>query len=388
MNLYILLIFLLILLCSGTSDDLQSEQLINAVLQSNITLSVSLLNNMNQRSDKMKLLDKANSAGLSALHIAASKGLYDVVRLLIISGANMNLQTIVERRTALHLSSWNGMKTVVEMLIKFGVQVNILDYMNNTALDLARRKRYVDIINILQIETVETCSLTTSAIDMINAAREGEFSLLKCLLTRSDIDKNVKDDKGNTVLMNAILNSHIEVVKLLLSFNVFLDSRNNDGFNALDLTILNKEPVLTSNQNQNLDNIARMLVSKGINLETRDLNGKTSLMYACEKSLDSIAYDIIFHDGYDDMCIDCKDNGEGFTALHFAVSTGYLPIVNYLIKRGAQINLKSHFSNTPAHLAAVAGFDQVLKLLISNGADLNAKNSEGKTVRQLARFTL
>lgn len=120
MNLYITLIFLLTSLCYGTSD-LQSEQLINAVLQSNITLSLSLLHNMNQRNDKMRLLDTTNSAGFSALHIAASKGLDDVVRLLVMSGANMNLQTIVERQTALHLSSWNGMKAVVEMLIKFGV---------------------------------------------------------------------------------------------------------------------------------------------------------------------------------------------------------------------------------------------------------------------------
>lgn len=219
-------------------------------------------------------------------------------------------------------------------------------------------------------------------------AREGEISLLRCLLSQPNIDKNVKDVKGNTVLMNAILNSRIEVVRLLLRFNVILDLRNNDGFNALDLTILNYEPVLKSNASQVLDNIARMLVSKGINLETRDFSGKTSLMYACEKSLDSIAYDIIFHDGHDDMCIDCKDDSEGFTALHYAVSTGYFPIVNYLIKRGAQINVKSHFSNTPAHLAAAAGFDRLLQSLISNGADLNAKNSEGKTVRQLARFTV
>ena len=167
MNLYILLIFLLTSLCYGTTD-LQSEHLINAVLQSNITLSLSLIRSIRQRYDKMKLLDTTNIAGLSALHIAATKGFDDVVRLLIMSGADMNLQTTVERQTALHLSSWNAMKTVVETLVKFGVQTNVLDYMNNTALDLARKKRYVDIIDLLEVVTIETCSASTSAVDIIN----------------------------------------------------------------------------------------------------------------------------------------------------------------------------------------------------------------------------
>jgi ankyrin repeat protein len=73
-------------------------------------------------------------------------------------------------------------------------------------------------------------------------------------------------------------------------------------------------------------------------------------------------------------------NEDEQTPLMFACKTTFLPIIQNLVERGAEINAKDTFGNTPLHFAVERGGAKfILDYLLSKGADPNIKNNSGKT---------
>jgi len=58
---------------------------------------------------------------------------------------------------------------------------------------------------------------------------------------------------------------------------------------------------------------------------------------------------------------------------------GNKEIVELLIAKGADVNVKFGNGMTPLHYAALRGRKEIAELFIANGADVNAKNDGGKT---------
>ena len=52
--------------------------------------------------------------------------------------------------------------------------------------------------------------------------------------------------------------------------------------------------------------------------------------------------------------------------------------VQYLIEKGANVEVKDEEQQTPLHIAYMDAFTDVVKYLVSNGANKNAKNKNGK----------
>jgi ankyrin repeat protein len=85
------------------------------------------------------------------------------------------------------------------------------------------------------------------------------------------------------------------------------------------------------------------------------------------------------------LVIDCGVNpniqstAEGGTPLHVAADRGYLRIVKFLLKHGANPNMKNDYGNTPLHDAAAFGHREVVKLLLEHGANPNIRDNDGYT---------
>ncbi|HQP04983.1 MAG TPA: ankyrin repeat domain-containing protein, partial [Bacteroidales bacterium] len=77
-------------------------------------------------------------------------------------------------------------------------------------------------------------------------------------------------------------------------------------------------------------------------------------------------------------------NEYGETPLHFASKEGSFEIAQLLIERGANVNAKAKYSHTPLHYAS-EGYLDIAKLLIEKGADVNAKISDD--LRYYAGYT-
>jgi len=73
---------------------------------------------------------------------------------------------------------------------------------------------------------------------------------------------------------------------------------------------------------------------------------------------------------------------DGSTPLHCAVWKGHQPVVEQLLKSGADVNAlneNDHWGTTPLHAAAHANQAAIAQLLIDHGAEVNAKDREGRT---------
>ena len=78
---------------------------------------------------------------------------------------------------------------------------------------------------------------------------------------------------------------------------------------------------------------------------------------------------------------------QGKTPLHYACAKDHLPIVVFLISKGAQINAKDGRGWTPLHYAASSwGCFDVVEYLVNRGAKKNVKNAKGLTPYNLAKF--
>ena len=70
---------------------------------------------------------------------------------------------------------------------------------------------------------------------------------------------------------------------------------------------------------------------------------------------------------------------------HTACKSCYLPIAEYLISKGANIEAKDLWDRTPLHLASISGNTDIVRYLVSKGANKNAKDKDGKTPYYSAR---
>ena len=72
-------------------------------------------------------------------------------------------------------------------------------------------------------------------------------------------------------------------------------------------------------------------------------------------------------------------NMEGWTPLIYAAFNGHLPVVQFLMSKGADINAVSENGMTAAMAAARGGFMDILALLVQAGADLNKQTASGES---------
>lgn len=71
--------------------------------------------------------------------------------------------------------------------------------------------------------------------------------------------------------------------------------------------------------------------------------------------------------------------GNGKAPLHWAAQGGHVEIVDFLIERGAVVDIQNVADETPLHYAAALGHSEVVKLLVEKGASLNLRTITGET---------
>ena len=204
--------------------------------------------------------------------------------------------------------------------------------------------------------------------------------------------KAVYDDPGVEVLHAAAENGDIEIIELLVSQVLNVDSRDKDGVTPLMLSAFydkpsafqlllqnSADPCLKDNNGSSLlhyatqgenTSIINKLLSLGLDIDSRDTQGATPLMYAAAFDKQS-AFQLLIEKGADPSLKADKE----FSLLHCAVQGGNPSIINKLLSLGLDIDSRSGpFDRTPLMCAAADGKQSAFEMLIQNGADPSLKD--------------
>jgi len=154
------------------------------------------------------------------------------------------------------------------------------------------------------------------------------------------------------------------------------------------------------NQNQSM---IELLLSHQADINAKDKFGNTPLYFVFQQVNQDLRYSIEHFTG--DNAIESQrqqlsrveflvnegaivnvTNIDGYSPLHFAAKERNKYLVKYLLKKGLEVDNESLLDGKTPLMLAVEESDNlpVIKLLIGNGADINAKDKKGRTVSKIA----
>lgn len=132
--------------------------------------------------DDPKAVRARDARGDTPLHIAAIWGFYDIAKLLIDKGADVNAVDDGHRAMPLHFAAFNGRVKIAALLLKHGARINAPENMGRTPLHIAAGRGFWNVV---------------------------EFLLKKCART------DIKDERGRTPLSMAVEKGRKYCVKLI-----------------------------------------------------------------------------------------------------------------------------------------------------------------------------
>jgi len=169
-----------------------------------------------------------------------------------------------------------------------------------------------------------------------------------------------------SLLIEAIIKDKIEVIKVLLEYNIDINAiyKHLTYPTALQAAIL-----------KNNINILKLLLEKGANPDMQGIYNLTPLMTASSlQDKEEIVIELLKYT----KDINHKDDS-GSNALIYAVQNGHTDIVRLLLQKNANIDMQSNIRNTALILAAQNGHKDIVRLLLDKDANINIKDNAGCT---------
>ncbi|MDR1923702.1 MAG: ankyrin repeat domain-containing protein [Planctomycetaceae bacterium] len=128
--------------------------------------------------------------------------------------------------------------------------------------------------------------------------------------------------------------------------------------------------------------LVKLFVEKGADVRFRDEVSGGVLIYAIEGDAKKEIISYLIKQGAD---IDMKDI-HGCQPIHHLSRAHHVEILKLFIDLGADINAKSNRNERPIHCAAQHASIEIIKAMIENGADINVKDNIGRTPLMLSLY--
>ena len=339
--------------------------------------------------------DLADRVGDTPLHRAASMGYCDIIQRLVRCGSCLD---IPNRHGSTPLSFTIRHLDAAKALILGGADVKA-SRCSGTLMNLAVRKKRVDVITLLLQRGVDVNakdSAGISALHRIFNCQDMGYRDIKRLLTDNGArivlstacqmkslhlvqeaiglgsDVNDQDeDHQRTGLHYAAENGCLPIVQLLLTKGVDLETKDGYGRTAISYAF----------ENQHTE-VVRTLLYAGSDPTSSDFEGRIAMSFAIKKKkVDMMEALAEFLDPV--VIYTFSQDEEEFLLLHLAADAGYDHVVSTLIARGADVNSRGVDGITPLHCAILGGMMSTVRILLSKGADVkcqfvvNASDSDG-----------
>jgi ankyrin repeat protein len=292
------------------------------------------------------------NSGVTGVHAAAFLGLYDVVRLLLDRGVEIEVKD-TDNWTALHYAARNGHLEVIKLLLNRGAEIEAKTTDNSTAFHYAAVYGNLEVVRLLLTRGAEIEAKTTENWTALHyAARDGYLEVVKLLLDRG-AEIEVKTTDNWTALHFAAVYGSLEMVRLLLKQRAEIEVRDIYNWTVLHCAALNGHL-----------EIVKLLLDQGAKIEVKDTYNWTALHCAARNGHLEVVELLLDQGAEIEAQIDC------YTAIDIAAEHGSLEMVKLLLDRGAEIETKTADNRTALCNAARNGHLEVVKLLLDQGAEI------------------
>ncbi|KAG5844228.1 hypothetical protein ANANG_G00160140 [Anguilla anguilla] len=366
---------LLCLACSGTgglhcpapfltdsSPLLHPQQAVVLLTPSALALQVLLAMHANVE-------DRGIKGDITPLMAAASGGYVDIVKLLLVHGADVNAQSSTGN-TALTYACAGGFVDVVKVLLKEGANIEDHNENGHTPLMEAASAGHVEVARVL-LEYgagINTHSNEFKESALTLACYKGHLDMVRFLL-EAGADQEHKTDEMHTALMEACMDGHVEVARLLLDSGAQVNMPADSFESPLTLAACGGHVEL-----------AALLIERGANLEEVNDEGYTPLMEAAREGHEEMVA-LLLAQGAN---INAQTEETQETALTLAccggfLEEGHLELVKYLLAAGANVHATTATGDTALTYACENGHTDVADVLLQTGANLEHESEGGRT---------
>jgi ankyrin repeat protein len=340
-------------------------------------------------------------AGETPLMLAARTGNLNAVRLLIDRGANVNGADEFKGYTPLLFAAAENQPEVAKLLIEHGADVNAP----------SRKFEFGDLKSASGGALMERAEGGMTPLQY--AAREGNLETGRVLIA-AGADVNAPEPQhGFTPMLIAIYNGKYDFTALLLEHGANVD--DGSLYMAIELrnmdTYSNHPNPPETDRTLTATDVIKLLLARGADpnqvfdkkppqIQTQGTvvvpPGATPF-YRAVKAADLTVMRMLLDKGAN-AGIAIKNGG---TPLMLAAGGGParaqeeevvdktgradpVEVIQMILDAGADINAVNDQQNSALHLAALRGSDKVVQYLISRGAKVDLKNKQGKTPAEVA----
>lgn len=204
------------------------------------------------------------------------------------------------------------------------------------------------------------------------AGQHGWEEIAKLLLEKCP-DRNVKDASLQTALHCAAFSSTRSMAELLINNGVEIEARDTDGVTAVAIAV-----------KWGKADMVDLFLEKSANLGWKDNKGDTLLHYTASP-LPTIkpAHREMQSPGriletIDDLNFQARKRIQE-AHMHTLIREGRCSMVQSLLQRNADPNLRNHSGETPLHYAVQNQYISIVESLLEGKADQNLQNHKGET---------
>lgn len=321
-------------------------------------------------------VDAADNIGQTPLHYAVFKGLGGVVAALLHAGADPFLRTH-KGRSALDIAVVYGRSALVDQMMSapnpdLRQHLGSGDNLGQTPLHHACRNSTLAVTKLLLAAGADPAARDNSDMSPLDVAVVHESDSMVDLLVESGMDIQDADRQGWTALHYSAKKGFLQISTALMDAGAEADARNANQVSPLDIAVGEGHTLLVSH----------MVGKHGADATIVDTNGFTALHLAETKDM----VDVLVAAGAD---VNVR-NYEGNTPLMYQIAEGDTSLmyqivepklVAALLHHGALVNIQNEKGQTVLHIAVRDGRGQttleIVDMLLRAGADETLLDCDG-----------
>ncbi|KAL9018607.1 MAG: hypothetical protein Q9185_004123 [Variospora sp. 1 TL-2023] len=255
--------------------------------------------------------DSALHQAVTRCHVSQTGAIFEVIDQLLEDGLHIGVEDD-DGRTPLHEAAFYGRVELLDGLLARGAELNAKDKWQDTPIDRACLNGYLEVVKFLIGRGAEVNATSGGCEGLGRAAFRGHLDLTTFLLdngakplptgneepelllaARSGVPEAVQllmdrgcSFQGSRSLLRAVVMNSVEAVLHLLDHGVDLKVKNTKQRNLLHLAVLSKrmerQTQTSSGVLNSRNELIKLLVEKGVDVNAVDTSGKTALDIAME----------------------------------------------------------------------------------------------------------